>query len=501
MIDCQFTVSSQADVNIPSLLCGTIDIRGATGTLNFTNVSVASTITVYDSPGLEVMSFPQLNLLNRLEISDATALSTVSFPTLFTIPGEGTVGTNVFPGPYLDVNITHAPNLTSIEWNLTYCRDLVLFGLPRSVGLGTDNITAALNMQTDSCLTFSSLDLVDSLQVSAWPWCNYGLENLRSIGNFTATNNGGTSIVDLDPYDQLPPIQINHTMIVESSTAYTDPLGRYDSEIAFGRISAVADDLIITSNSDLYIGFGGLTGVGSSLSVSKNTNCTFKFDQVSTVGSLILQDNVATVLPLFPRLERVGDIHLRGYIDTSSGPHIFPALTLASGSVVIEAWNADFDYSELVSQWKDNLIHTLACNGTGNGTDTPSPSPNPSRPAQLSVGALAGIGVSAGIFGVAVIAAITWLCLRFRRQLRALETAQRLGAIGSVQKSTEEVSRPDVSGLHEADPTGMTETLREKPDDHLPISRVKAELPDDHIVELQVGEAKLPASPQRLASE
>ncbi|KAI0205843.1 hypothetical protein F4808DRAFT_455345 [Astrocystis sublimbata] len=487
-------VSSQADADDDKLENGVIDIQEAAGTLNFTKLTAASSITVHESPELELMSFPQLLRLDGLEISDAEALTTVSCPKLLANSGAASNAT-----PFLDVNITNAPKLVSLEMDINLWGNIVLLGAVGS--LDTSNITSALSLHIDSCLGFPGLEWAGSLHVAGYPSCNYDLVKLNSVGNFTTASRGDTHSTNnyYRSLSSFSPIQINSTMTVESTTILDNTLTNDTPATTFGRFGTVGDDLNVMANSHVDLEFGGLTKVGSNLSVSNNTNCTFAFAQLSSVGNLFMLDNVDTVLPRFPLLERVGNVHLRGYIDTSGGPNIFPALTLASGSVVVEPWNPDFDCSKLVSQQKDDLIHTLTCNGTNNGTDVPSPSTIPStsadshKPTQLSTGQSAGIGVS---IGVAFFAFSTWICLRIRSRVMALEKAQKLAAIRSVKMPMEDV-RSNVSGLHEADHMGTTETPREKPDDHLPIWRVKAELPDNQVIELPVGEAELPVSPQR----
>ncbi|KAI1170848.1 hypothetical protein F4777DRAFT_92049 [Nemania sp. FL0916] len=84
-------------------------------------------------------------------------------------------------------------------------------------------------------------------------------------------------------------------------------------------------------------------------------------------STLSVTDNADTTIPWFPALERANDIHLRGNIDKSVGPNIFPSLKAVPGTVTIEAWNSDFNCSKLVSQVQDSIIQHLVCNGTDNG--------------------------------------------------------------------------------------------------------------------------------------
>lgn len=96
-----------------------------------------------------------------------------------------------------------------------------------------------------------------------------------------------------------------------------------------------------------------------------------------------------------PLETQVSESHKLIDIYSSTGPNIFPVLTLARGTVVVEAWNDDFNCSVLVSLKNNNKINNLVCNGTYNGT--PIPSMSPSGHDGLSAGAKAGIGVSSGI--------------------------------------------------------------------------------------------------------
>lgn len=155
------------------------------------------------------------------------------------------------------------------------------------------------------------------------------------------------------------------------------------------------------------------------------------------------------------------------------------------------------------SEGNDNITQALACNGTDGSTETSSPGNDttqiPSGPTRLSSRTLAGIGVLSGVIGLGIIAALIWISLRIRRRLKYLEAAQRQAALTKVERI--ESFRADTSGAHELNATGMMDTIREKPDDHLPRSRIfKNELPDNQIIELPAGEIKLPASrssPQR----
>ncbi|RWA03921.1 hypothetical protein EKO27_g11185 [Xylaria grammica] len=496
--DCTSRVTDQADVEkLTASPCNAIDIQGATGSLNFTNLTSTGTITIRGSPGLEVLSFPQITSLDALEISHATALTAVSLPLLgegfLEIQGNGQTATE---GHILSLNITDAPNLATLELqNSTYYEDLVLIGTPPAArdGLGIGNVSTALSIVTDSCLNFAGLKTVGDLQIIGSPGCDYALLNMELVSSFRVTNAGGTSIMDAQSYlFNNPPLQVNNSMILELSTIPRPaPFG---SEIGLGRVTTVGDDLNITSNADAHINFYGVTDVGRTLSVFNNTNCTFDFGGVLNVANLVLLDNANTVIPSFPQLRRVENIHLRGHLNTqvappSAGPNIFPSLLLASGTVVVEAWNSDFNCSKLVSQLNAGIINSLVCNGTDNGTDHSAPRQN--QNVELSAGAKAGIGVGS-VFVLGIVVAIVWIVVHYRNRLRSLEKAHSQMFPASGKKESGEIG---VGELHEMDGADF---VREKPDDpitELPIG--ESELPGQFwVVELPAREIKLP-SPSR----
>ncbi|KAI3327304.1 hypothetical protein HD806DRAFT_389108 [Xylariaceae sp. AK1471] len=465
------TVSNQADVNkLNSSYCSNIVIQGATGTLNFTTLKTAGTITVHDSPALEVLRFPQLLGLSTLTVTNATALTTMTLP-MFSPGSIGYTGDESYfqAGSLFNLNISTAPNLSTLELkNLTSYGDLALFDtapLPLS-DLGTNNISAAILVQTNSCVEFSRLRDVGELQIFATPGCDYLFFSLRSAGNITLSNANSFFALTFasDGSFGIPPIRINNSLILESS-APPDPTFS-EGQIKLDRITTVGEDLKISSMSNLYMDFESLTDVGGDLSLIDNTNCTWNFGQVTSAGSLTLLDNENTIIPLFSHLQTVENIHLRGNIDTSSGPNIFPTLVLASGNVTVEAWNSDFNCSKLVSQWNDGLIHNLSCNGTG-GTGTSTSNPASTSAAKLSssphltTGALAGIGVGSGVFVLLVIVTIVWLVLHYKRRIKSLERAHpQTLPIG--HQATQNPSRPHISSIHEVDGTGI---IREKPHD------------------------------------
>ncbi|KAJ3560243.1 hypothetical protein NPX13_g9367 [Xylaria arbuscula] len=447
-----------------------MNINGAKGTLNLTALSDVTSMSVSHSPELKVLSFPELTLLASLEMSNATSLTTLSIPqldggSLSFESYDSIVGT----GSPCNLNITNAPALTRIDLQKsTYLGDLNLFGIYQQLS-GFDAMTI-LSLNTDSCVDFYLAERIRDIHFYEPPellpeyLCSVPLYNLSSVGRLTMDNSPAV-YSSFDTFLATSMVQVNDSMILANANnrGYTDQYG-------FGRIETIHSDLNVTSFLNLRVTFDGLTQVGATLSLFNNTNCTFTFDQVSSAADLIMVDNVDTMLPLFPKLQNVNNIHMRGNINTSTGTNIFPSLILARGNVTIEAWNEDFNCSKLVSQWNDGLIHHLSCNGTSNGTSnapSPSPSQTPSNitgSSTLSPGALAGIGVGSGLFGIGVIVAVAWLFLHYKHRLKKLELAQRQQqTTGGNQNLTTDIA-PDLSGLHETSGIGI---VREKPDDSL----------------------------------
>ncbi|KAI0116540.1 hypothetical protein GGR51DRAFT_321179 [Nemania sp. FL0031] len=500
MSDCPgevFTINNQGDADkVNSSPCGSINIQQAEGTLNFANLTGSwDMISVSNSPGLQTLDFPQSFTLNSLQISDATSLTELSLPRLVGKRITYTEnGAYIYEYRPLDLSITNAPNLTAIYINTTSFGNLELLGMP---GAANDDVVpakvvTALSIYTNSCLNTSSLEDVGDLRFVGVVGCHYQFRNLKSVGNLSIVNAANFPSCDLlaagFSTSLFDPLLVNESMILDNNAneaPYSPIVDNNVNEapypnIAFNGISQVGKDLNITSYANVNISFGGLTDIGASVVVFNNTNCTFNFDHVSSATNIIMLDNADTILPLFPELETVENVHFRGHIDTSTGPNIFPVLTLARGTVVVEAWNADFNCSALVSLKNQNKINNLVCNGMDNSTSIPSVIPSGHE--GLSTGTKAGIGVGSSIFGLGIVLALAWLILHFQRRLRSLETARLQGATDNDKDSAEDISGPELNGTYEADGTGI---IREKPDDHLVELRVnEPELPEDHLVEL-----------------
>ncbi|KAI0391623.1 hypothetical protein F5Y17DRAFT_460651 [Xylariaceae sp. FL0594] len=104
----------------------------------------------------------------------------------------------------------------------------------------------------------------------------------------------------------------------------------------------------------------------------------------------------------------------------------------------------------------------------------------------LSRGAQAGIGLAASLVGLGIIGTLIWVFIQIRRRLESLEAAQKKAPLWPVESSSGG-SIAHVCGTHELDPATMKDGVREKPDDHVPRSRIfKTELPDNPLVELPV---------------
>ncbi|KAI0552315.1 hypothetical protein F4679DRAFT_535257 [Xylaria curta] len=495
MDNCTYTIATQDDIdNLQGEIQGrwpacftVVNITGATGTLNFTTLNQTGSINVDNSPELEVLSFPEMLSLQSLEISNSTSLTTLIMSKISADSIESTFNSI----PFISFSITNAPNLSVFNLSsLNSVYGLGIFGPHGDLGVaGLYNISSASSISTDSRIDLSSLESAQDIQLVGSG--SLGYSRLTSVGSLTLLNAAPepfTSLGLTDRNEPLPPIQVNKSLTL--NTAFGD--GNFN-QAGLGRIGTVGADLNITAYSNLNVTFSALTTIGATLSAINNTNCTFGFSRVSSLGNLTLLDNVDTTLPLFPQLQMADNIHIRGNIDTSVGPNIFPSLIHVKGNVVIEAWNADFNCSALVSQKDRFLINSLACNGTDNGTSASVPSPAASNPSAskstgLSPGALAGIGVSSGLVGIGLIAAVLWFFVRFKRRIDKLELAQQ------PQQSTGEAMteglNPDASGLYETSGAGI---VREKPDDQLREMYVPpAEKPDDPLVELPVPVAQLP---------
>ncbi|KAI8949822.1 hypothetical protein F4801DRAFT_386024 [Xylaria longipes] len=488
--DRNFTITHQTDIDDgPLVLClgsenTNINIRNATRTLTFSNLTKTDGIDVQNSPQLEILNFPNLRRTHYIEISQATSLTNVSFPRLRNCSGINNL-------PFFDLTINGTRSLKSFALPDSSCiKNLVLSDIRPSNWTALDpdwtvspefaswNISDALDVYIDACIPLSSLKSALNLGISVQD-CGFGLDELTSVANFSLANVTGSSFLSA-------PLQIQENMLLESSIRLDsvyfaeNPSYVQADSIPLDLVGTIGGDLNITSNGNLHIAYDNLTEVGKSLSIRNNTNCTFNFDKFSVVNTLIFADNVDTKLPQFISLERAQNIHIHGLMDLSTGPNILPALIDVAGNVTVEPWNDDFDCSKLVSQWKDQIIHNLKCNGRNNETETPAPksdngtnTPIPTSSQSLPSGAWAGIGVGAGVVTIGILGALIWLIIHFRNQLRTLERER-------VQESEENESskEPEQQHIFQMQEVCGRGIFREKPDDHLiELSTQPAELP------------------------
>ncbi|KAI0379678.1 hypothetical protein F5Y04DRAFT_290260 [Hypomontagnella monticulosa] len=376
--------------------------------------------------------------------------------------------------------------------NMTDVDDL---GIIRSEGSGVSsfsNVQRAWRIKTDECIDLWSLAHVHSISISARSTCFVNLPALESVEDIYLANISGISLGLQTPIDT-----INGSLTLKNSTL-TDPGWQLQQ-------SAIGSDANITSNWRSNLDFSSLISVGHNLFFANNTNCTISFDHLTEVaGSLSMIDNVNTTLPILPRLERVGSIHLRGYIDTSYASNIFPALKFASGSITIEPWN-DFNCSKLLSQQRDGIIHSVYCNGTDNDTGNtttlerpdaaPTPTLNPEGSTGLSQGAWAGIGVSIGVVIIGGICVAAWFIFRFKRLLNDVYGRAKV-PVTEHDPTAEIAPQADVQGLHEVTGQGI---IREKPDDHLHEMLVQpAEKLSEHVHEMSSSPLERPSNSQTL---
>ncbi|GAW18470.1 hypothetical protein ANO14919_079460 [Xylariales sp. No.14919] len=429
------TITSQDDIENGTLsTCGdqllSINIEDASGPLNFVNLTSATDITVHNSPQLTTLRFPELIILSSLLINQATSLTSLSLPMLSSTPPAYESKRDRIQFAPLSLNITGAPYMADfVMKNATTFAELQLVNFGDAVDgfsqMSLTDVKSTRGLEISSCLAIDDLESVDRLHLIGDSGCGYSF-SLSSVVDLTLTNayNMGLSLSTL---------QVNNSLLVESSTYpvvdETDRWSVYRNTVQLGAVTSVGSDGTITSNENAHFALGRLASVGGSISLRNNTNCTGDLSQISTIGkNLEMIDNVGTTLPLLPNLERAENIHLRGLINTTAGPNIFPALTYIPGKVTIEAWNDDFNCSKLVSQWRDRVINNLICNGTDNGTTTSTPSgtgndnaaASPASNGSLSQAAWAGIGVGVGVVVLGFVVALVWVSLHFRRRLNQL---------------------------------------------------------------------------------
>ncbi|KAK6949027.1 hypothetical protein Daesc_009099 [Daldinia eschscholtzii] len=489
-------IKNQVDIDNGNYNCGdsgleSIYLINASGDLTFPGFVSARYLQIEDSPDLQSVTFPDLRRLSRLQIKNAHSLYKVSLPSMGPEDGYGVMGDpNTFLVNTIDLSIEDAPSLTTTNLGQLESFKAVTYDSDNyfsNHGPGAfDNITAVWNLTIDACVNFVSLERADRVQIAGDGdrSCQMDFSKLSSVNNMTLHSvpvlfMGGA-------------VTVNESLVVES---WDPSISESPGPKYIRHFTTVGSDLRASANSQTELTFTDLQRVGGDLVIYNNKNSTLSFDQLTEAGTISIVDNADTILPWFPRLQRADSIHLRGYIDTSMGQNLFPVLSIVPGNVTIEAWNADFNCSKLVDQFRDNIIANLKCNGTNNATGTAAgPITNPvitqeNQSSGLSAGAWAGIGVGIAIFVLGVVIGVVWLLLRLRRLRKELMERIKEQETNQLQRwdSLEMRSkRPNLDVLCESDGTGI---IREKPDDHVPPDRIKtvvAKHPDGYVRELPV---------------
>ncbi|KAI0521183.1 hypothetical protein F5B22DRAFT_565293 [Xylaria bambusicola] len=409
-----------------------LTIKTDADSLGFTNFTGGFNISVSSSPGLQVLSFPDLEALQNLRVSDVSSLTQVSLPEL-----RANAKTLVYPVTYTftpSITISNALQFGGLSLpSLTELGDLVIRHVPRrqTTSGGLSDITSANSITSDNVISFPGLKSVGTLRLTGYEDCGYFLPNLSDVGDFTFTNALGSKL-------ETAALAIDGSFTLDTSSypraknesTFDIPPPNLDSvdtnAIDVRNITSIGVNATIHSNANARIDLAGLTTVGGAFSITNNTNCSIDLTKLSQTGALSIIDNVDSAIPRLFNLERADSIHLRGNIDTSSGPNILPSLTFVSGTVTIEPWNTDFNCSRLISQQQQGLINNLHCNGTTSTSTTSSPpsqssssSPPRGGGGGLSTAASAGIGVGVSL---AVIGGLgIWLFIYFRRRFAALE--------------------------------------------------------------------------------
>ncbi|KAF2967760.1 hypothetical protein GQX73_g5819 [Xylaria multiplex] len=468
----QLEIDNTSDFILTCVIASGLSIVNAVGQLNFTSnawmsITMLNSISVFDSPQLGLLNFPSLNGSPLITISHAPSLKTVLFPNIrFDTVGD-------IPS---SLNITDTPALQTL-----YLGDyLDTFTMVDAGYPSIDHITSIVTLEVvNQCPIFSTLSWAFIIRVSS---CSPSFYSLESVGEL--------SLRDIEEVVLGPQLVVNNSLTIDNSHKITPYPEDYRSDLE--TILTIGSNATMISNSGLVLGFSGLITLGDTLSVINNTNCSLNFEALTKARALVLVDNVDTTLPVFPSLERVTDVHLRGNVITSSGPNIFPSLKLASGTVTVEAWN-NFNCSKLVSQQREGIINSLICNGTNNGTDINVGNSNgnnngtdriagPGSSNSLSAGAWAGIAIGIAAIVLGGGAAIAWLILRFRRNLNDIRE--------QLERNTEDASK-------------KPETLPVEGLDHLhetDAQKIMGELPDEHVREMDVPHqaCELQLAPQEL---
>ncbi|RYP48251.1 hypothetical protein DL769_011222 [Monosporascus sp. CRB-8-3] len=274
------------------------------------------------------------------------------------------------------------------------------------------NITEVYNMTIDqpTYLEMDSLASVDKLQVDGGDDRVIArLPNLRSIWEASMRNIANS---DFEWQD----VAVESSLQLGPSVPATI-YNPFFYGITSGIIS-IGMNLIIQENGNCSFVFRKLIFIGGNVDIVGNWNSTFNFREVTRLMSLSMRNNTNSTLPGdFLNLEEAESIYLNGVIDTTAGSNIFPSLKRVRGSVVVEAWNKEFNCSKLGSLHQNGIINDLRCNGTDNGTLAATGGTNETAShAVISQGAWAGIGIGGGLLFLGVLGAAAWFILRSRRR-------------------------------------------------------------------------------------
>ncbi|KAJ3579937.1 hypothetical protein NPX13_g623 [Xylaria arbuscula] len=329
--------------------------------------------------------------------------------------------------------ITEAISLTDfIIGNSTSFASLTLSNVASShwyssYNFASPNISTVGSISLDVCLPLDGLRSAKSMSISCPSFCSYNLTNLVSVGGLTLEK--AAFINTVDPVDSgsgsISPVQVMNSMTLRNSIAGSDPsIGGV--EIPLRRIGSIVQDLNITSNGNVHVAYDGLTDVGGS----------------------------------FP-----------------NGANIFPALTLVSGNVTVEATNNDFNCSKLVSEFTERSTRNVKCNGKNYNISKSLPEPSHRSNQGLSREAWAGIGVGTAVAVIGILGVFIGIIIHYRRRLTRLEKGV------AVQTSS---GKRSIDGPRQQQPFTMQEV------DGRGIFREK---PDDPLVELLVEPSELPTGP------
>ncbi|KAI0023646.1 hypothetical protein F4780DRAFT_59379 [Xylariomycetidae sp. FL0641] len=326
-----------------------------------------SGVWVKDSPLLEKLIFPDLTFIYILDIEQVPNLARLSLPQLETTGptyddtgapasvgnasapdivfngtpqladiqfknamGFGSLaildpGSGEYPAvdpisPFLYMLPVNFPNLTSLAWyESNPCSDLLFV---RSI----ENMVLRLDPAVVCSISFGALEWVRQLilegQLGPAPDRN------SVLGGFDGEQ-----------------VRVNDALKISFINASDNPLSSPFVFTSPPSINCV--DIHSVINAAFTI--PNLIEVRESFDFYTNSASGFNVSGITSVGNMSMIDNPETPMPVFERLERADNIHLRGHMDMSLGFNLFPSLKFVSGNVTVEAWNDDFDCSKLVS--------------------------------------------------------------------------------------------------------------------------------------------------------